>query len=125
MKYVYYNPNRKSSSAGDCAIRAVSKALNIDWDKSYALIVVSGFRLGNVPTADSVWGSVLRMRGFTKHTLPNTCPDCYTVKDFCLDHPKGTYVLGTGNHAVTVVDGDYYDLWDSGNEIPIYYWRKE
>ena len=52
-------------------------------------------------------------------------PDYYTVEDFCADHPKGTYVLGTGSHAVAVVDGFYYDAWDSGNEIPIYYWKEE
>ena len=52
-------------------------------------------------------------------------PDYYTVQDFCIDHPKGTYVLGTGTHAVAVVDGYYYDAWDSGKEIPIYYFSKE
>ena len=29
------------------------------------------------------------------------------------------------SNAVGVIDGDYYDTWDSGNEIPIFYWRKE
>ena len=52
-------------------------------------------------------------------------PDYYTVEDFCTDHPKGTYVLGTGSHAVAVVDGCYFDAWDSGSEIPIYYFSKE
>jgi hypothetical protein len=37
----------------------------------------------------------------------------------------GTFVLGTGDHAVTVVDGDYYDSFDSGQMIPIVYYRKE
>ena len=39
--------------------------------------------------------------------------------------PKGTYVLGTGNHVVAVVNGDYYDMWDSGDEIPAYVWYKK
>jgi hypothetical protein len=47
------------------------------------------------------------------------------VEDFCKDHPKGIYVLGTGTHALTVVDGNYIDVWDSGQEIPIYYFTKE
>ena len=33
------------------------------------------------------------------------------------------YLIGTGSHAVAVIDGDYYDSWDSGNEIPAYFWR--
>ena len=57
--------------------------------------------------------------------MPNMCPPCYTVKDFCKDHPVGTYILATGSHVVTVVDGNYYDTWDSGTEVPIYYWKKE
>lgn len=27
-------------------------------------------------------------------------------------------------HVVCVQDGYYYDSWDSGNEIPIYYWER-
>ena len=40
-------------------------------------------------------------------------------------YPHGTYVLATNNHVVAVVDGNYYDTWDSGDETPIYVWRKE
>ena len=51
--------------------------------------------------------------------------DVYTVRDFCEDNPLGTFVLAIHEHVVCVVDGDYYDSWDSGGEIPIYYWTKE
>ena len=27
-------------------------------------------------------------------------------------------------HVVAVIDGNYYDTWDSGDKIPIYYWYK-
>lgn len=37
----------------------------------------------------------------------------------------GTYILALSGHVVTVVDGDWYDTWDSGGEIPIYYWVRE
>ena len=45
--------------------------------------------------------------------------------DFCNDHPKGAYILALSSHVVAVVDGCYYDTWDSGQEIPIYYWTKK
>lgn len=51
--------------------------------------------------------------------------DLYTVNDFCIDHPNGTYILAIDGHVVCVTDGYYYDSWDSGDEIPIYYWIKE
>jgi hypothetical protein len=37
--------------------------------------------------------------------------------------PKGAYIIGTGSHAVCVLDGDYFDSWDSGDQIASYFWR--
>jgi hypothetical protein len=125
MAYVYYNPNPTGRMVGDCAIRAISKALDIDWELAYAKVIVNGFRMGDMPSSDSVWGSVLRQNGFYMRTLPDTCPECYTARDFCLDHPHGTFVLGFGGHTATVVDGDIYDVWDSSNEIPLFVWYKK
>ena len=123
--YEFYEPNPVSSNVGDCAVRAISKALDVDWEKAYALIVVNGFRMGHVPSSDALWGSVLRQNGFTRATLPDECPDCYTAEEFCIDHPKGVYVLGFGGHTATVVDGTLFDSWDSSHEVPQFYWYKE
>ena len=119
-----YNPNPAGRAVGDCAVRAVSAALGISWENAYARIANAGYQMGDMPSSNSVWGSVLRQAGFVRENLPNTCPDCYTVRDFCLDHSQGVYVLGTGSHAVTVIDGDYMDAWDSGNEVPLYYYER-
>ena len=89
--WIEYNPNPMQRRVGDCAVRAVSMALNIDWEEAYAEIVANGFAMGDMPSSDAVWGSVLRQHGFYRDTIPNTCPDCYTAEDFCRDHPKGTY----------------------------------
>lgn len=124
MAYVYFNENPTGRRVGDCSVRAVSKALGIDWETAYCMICANGFEMGDMPSSDAVWGSVLRQAGFKRQTIPNSCPDCYTAADFCEDHPSGTYVLGFGGHVATVVDGSLYDSWDSSNEIPIYVWRK-
>lgn len=124
--FKFYNPNPAGRSVGDCSVRAISKALNIDWEQAYNLLSDFGFRMGDMPSADSVWGAVLRSNGFYKAPIPNMCPDCYTAEDFCIDYPYGVYVLGFGGHVATVVDGSIYDSWDSSMEIPIFYWyRKE
>ena len=78
-----------------------------------------------LPSQNNVWGAYLRNIGYTRHIIPDTCPDCYTVRNFSKDHPQGRYILGTGSHVVAVIDGNYYDTWDSGDEIPIYYFEKE
>jgi len=123
--FMYYNPNPSGRTVGDCAIRAIAKALDIDWEDAYAKVVVNGFRMGDMPSSDSVWGSVLRMNGFYRESLPNTCPDCYTAEDFCKDHPRGTFVLGFGGHVATVENGRLYDSWNSLSEIPQYFWYRK
>lgn len=120
--YVKYEPNPVRSGAIDCAVRAVSKALDISWEKAYTMLSVNGFLMGNAPVGDEIWGSVLRQHGFSRYVVPTECVDCYTVEDFCIDHPHGVYVVKSDNHVATVVDGVLYDSWKSDKKIPIYYW---
>ena len=122
--YKYYNPNPAGRVVGDCAVRAVSKALGITWEEAFDKLATAAYKMADLPNSDSVWGAVLRMNGFYRESLPNTCPDCYTARDFCWDNPVGTYVLGFGGHVATVVDGVLYDSWDSSSEIPQYYWSR-
>ena len=84
-----------------------------------------GFDMSDMPSSNRVWGEYLYQNGYRRFIIPDSCPDCYTVKDFCKEHPRGKYILATGTHVICVVNGNYYDSWDSGNEVPIYYWRKE
>lgn len=120
-----FNNNPTGRRVGDCAVRAVSRALDVDWETAFAMIAKNAFAMGDMPSSDSVWGAVLRQNGFYKKAIPNTCPDCYTARDFCRDNPKGVFVLGFGGHVATVVDGDLYDSWNSEDEIPIYFWYRK
>lgn len=124
MDYVYYNPNPAGRRVGDCSVRAISKALKIDWETAYALLAKAGFDMCDMPSSDSVWGAVLRQNGFYRKVIPNACPNCYTAKDFCRDHAIGTFVLGFGGHVATVHDGEIFDSWDSSKEIPQFFWEE-
>lgn len=91
-------------------------------------MLLSDYALKNwdLPHKNYVIGELLEDNGFMRAQIPNTCPRCMTVAEFAHDNPEGTFVLGTGSHVVTVVDGDWYDMWDSGAEVPIVvYWRRE
>lgn len=123
--WIKYNPNPVGRMVGDCAVRAISAALDIDWEEAYAKITLNGYLMGDMPSSDSVWGAVLRENGFYRAAIPNTCPDCYTAADFALDHSYGVFVLGFGGHTATVKDGHLYDSWNSSQEIPIYYWYRK
>lgn len=121
----YINPNPYNNFVGDCTVRAISIILNQDWDETYLYLTMKGYEMGDMPSSNAVWGAYLKSMGFKRYIIPNECPDCYKVKDFCMDHPKGHYILATGTHVIAVIDGFYYDTWDSGELIPIYYWKKE
>ena len=123
--YIEYNPNPVARKVGDCVVRALTKALDTTWQGAYLSLVTNGLQMGDMPSSDSVAGSVLRQNGFRRKAISETCPDCYTVEDFCREFPTGTYVLFFGGHVACVKDGDLYDAWDSSNETPQYYWTKE
>ena len=125
MAFIFYNPNPDKKLVGDCVIRAISIVMNQDWEKTYLDIALQGYTMKDMPSAKHVWGAYLHNRGFKRYVVPDTCPDCYTVEDFCEDFPTGTYLLAIGTHVVAVQDGNYFDTWDSGNEVPMYYWQKE
>lgn len=123
--FIYYQDNPLGKSVGDCSVRAISNTLEMSWEQTYIELCLQGFIMADMPSSNSVIDAYLRSKGFRKSIIPNTCPDCYTIADFADDHPRGVYLLATGEHVVSVVDGAYYDSWDSGKEIPIYYYRKE
>lgn len=123
--WIKYNPNPTGRTVGDCTVRAVTAALNVDWGTAFNMLVEKAYQMGDMPSADSVWGAVLRQNGFYREAIPNRCPNCFTVEDFAKGHPNGVYVLGIGGHVVTIVNGDWYDSWNSKNEIPIYYWYQK
>lgn len=124
MAFKNYNPNPQNNLVIDCTVRAISKATGQTWDETYIGLAVQGYESKDMPNSNFVWGQYVKNLGFRKASLPNTCPDCYSVKQFCVDYPRGTFLLATGNHVVAVVNGDYYDTWDSGDEIPVYFWTK-
>lgn len=123
--FVRYNPNPDGLIVGDCVIRAITAIEKRSWHDTYIDIAATGLRLSDMPTANRVWGRYLLERGYSRHLLPDTCPDCYTVVDFSKDHPDGKFLVATGSHLIAVIDGDYFDAWDSGLEVPSHYWSKD
>ena len=120
--WIKTNPNPCGRSVGDCSVRAVATVLNATWEEAYRLLADAGLQMCDMPNSNATIGAVLRMHGFAKAAIPNRCPDCYTIEDFCFDNPRGKFVVGTGTHVVAVMGGDVYDTWDSSAEIPIYVW---
>lgn len=103
--FKYYNPNPTGKQVGDCVIRGISRVTGKSWDDTYIEICLMGYELKDMPSANHVWESYLASNGFVRGMIKDSCP--------------------SGSHVIAVENGDYYDAWGSGNEVPIYYWRKE
>ena len=120
----YYNANPQNLKVGDCVIRAICEAFDQPWEKIYIDLCIKGFEMADMPSSNRVWMEYLKENGWRRRIIPDTCPDCYTVRDFCGEHFKGTYILGTGSHTICVEDSDWIDSWDSGLEYPVFYWTE-
>jgi len=122
--YIYYNPNPKHKNTSDCVIRMLSKVYGITWEQAY--VKLSGIVLQEfeMPSSNYIWEKFLLSNGFRKMLLPSTCPDCINISEFSSMYNIGTYIACTGTHVVAVVDGNYYDAWDSGDEIITYYFER-
>lgn len=123
--YIYANPNPCRREEPDCVVRAVCLATQQDWDDvHWDLCVLSHYEC-TMPSVNWLWELYLHKCGFEKFLLPDACPKCVTVREFAKQYPHGTYVIGTGTHAVCVRDGNWLDSWDSGDEVPTYFYRKK
>lgn len=125
MAFIFYNPNPSRNCVRDCMIRALCKVEGMSWIDAYFLLCNAGASIYDMPDSNKVYRACLLGLGYKRYELPNTCPMCYTIKDFCLDHPYGKYIACTGEHVVPVCNGNYYDILDSGQEVPIYFYTKE
>lgn len=91
MAYIYFCNNPKNKcTIGDCVIRAISKALDATWESVYIDLVMEGYLACDMPSSNNVWGAYLYSKNFNKKMIPHYG---YTVKDFCAEHPVGTYIF--------------------------------
>lgn len=125
MAYQYFNPNPLKKNVGDCVIRALAMALDVTWREAYTRLAIYGLQKCDIPSSNNLWGSFLKENGFKARIVPDSCPECYTIRQFALDHPIGTYVVASGSHTVTIKNETWYDSWDSGDEIVAFYFEKE
>lgn len=132
--YIYYNDNPFDLDVGDCVIRAISLALNYNWFMVHDELSFLSRKMADMPSSNRVWKQYLYDKGYREYQINNTCPNCLTVEGFCRKHPFGRFVLSTaeytkardnlivtGTHVVAVIDGNYYDTWDSGGDVPLSY----
>ena len=108
---------------GDCVIRAIAVATGKPWLNVYDELYLLGRDTYDMMSGNETWGLYLYRMGFDPFLLPDACPECVTVREFARRFPEGSYIVGTGSHAVAIVDGDWFDTWDSGDTRPKYFFK--
>lgn len=74
--FIEFNPNPKKQYVGDCVIRAISLATDLDWNTIYISLCVWGYAMADLPSSNQVWGKYLLEHDFKKYP----CPECPTVE---------------------------------------------
>lgn len=120
-RFVYFQPNDKDikDKVGDCQIRALAKVLNKTWLEVFDLItpicreqqVMDIFSCDLKKTKEALQRIGLEYTGVSNKRGTKRP----TVDSFAKTHKVGRYIVSVAHHVVAVVDGKYYDTWDSGD----------
>lgn len=122
-KWVEYQPNPQKYVTGDCTIRAYTKTENMSWEDAYDMASNAGMEVAALPDDPKVVEKMLTEKlGYTKYKY--TKDERCTLNEFAIAHPFGTYICKMRRHVVAVVDGFYYDSWDSGEKKVTEYYEK-
>lgn len=117
IRWLKFNPNpANNEKANDCSIRAYCAAEDITWDEAYDIACQYGKASGFMPNDSHNCDEVLIREFGYEYVKLKKEQKGMTVNEFAVQHPNGTYVLSVGGHLVTVINGEYYDSWDSGKK---------
>ncbi len=121
-RFVYYQPNEKDlkDKVGDCQIRAFCKVLGLTWLEAFDLTIPICRELQTYTIFDcdlTKTKAAMEKLGFVYTGISNKKGTKRpTVESFAKSHPTGRYIVTVARHVVAVVDGKYYDTWDSGKK---------
>lgn len=127
-RYKYYQPNKKDikDKYADCVIRALTKVMNKTWIEVFNELIPYAIEMQCMPNEKACYERYLKDNGFEYHGISNKKGSKRpTVESFTKEHKVGTFFLNVANHVVSVMDGTYYDTWDSGRCCLYGYYEKK
>lgn len=127
-RFKYYQPNKKDikDEYGDCVIRAFCKAEGKEWLQVFDELIPFARETQTMPNNKPAYEKYLAAMGYKWVGLKaEKGKKRLTPETFCRKYKTGTYILRVSNHLVTIVDGYYYDTWESGDKGVYGYWVKE
>lgn len=125
--YQYYQPNNKDvkDDYGDCVIRALTKVLDMNWMGVFVDMLPTCTEYQALHNNQKAYTEYLKSKGFVYTGISNKKGTKRpTVKSFAREHKAGKYFVTVANHVVAIIDGQYFDTWDSGEKSMYGYWTK-
>ena len=123
----YYNANPKNRITTDCVVRAITTALQQDYNKIVMELAEMQCKTGYDDGDVKLYDKYLQSKGWTKHKQPRK-PDGtkYTGKEFCKRARRYERYIANigGHHVVAIVNGKVNDIWDSTEGCIGNYWTK-
>lgn len=124
MAYKYYQPNEKAEKKmGDCVIRALCKAYNLTWLEAFRELIPYAEAIQDMPNSKKVYSKYIKDKGGCWNGIKvEKGQKRMTVKELA-KYTRGTHIARLANHIVCIIDGDWYDSWDSGNKTVYGHWE--
>lgn len=120
MKYIRYTANPKNET-NDCIIRSIANATQTSWEDVMREMCDIAINLYNMPNAYEVAKEYMGRRNYPEEYTRSS--EELTVAEFCTQHPTGNYVVLTEVHAISIINGDVYDLQNSLYDRVVSYWK--
>lgn len=120
LKFIRYTANPKNET-NDCIIRSIANATQTPWEDVMREMCDIAIELYNMPNAYEVAKEYMDRRKYPEEYLRSS--EELTVAEFCQQHPTGNYVILTEVHAISIIDGDVYDLQNSLYDRIVSYWK--
>lgn len=133
----FHNANPKGRYTGDCRIRALTTATEIDYDVIVVALAAIQIQTGYDQCAHQGISILMEKLGWKKMPQPRKpSGKKYTGREFCRviqrGEPKDGIVIADrifanigGHHEVAIVDGQVWDTWDSTDGCIGNYWVKQ
>lgn len=131
----YYNANPKNRITTDCVIRAITTALEQDYNKTVMELAKMQCETGYDDGDKTLYDRYLQSKGWIKKYQPKKLNGTkYTGQEFCREVKEGTTwgdgdftkIVANigGNHVVAIIEGKVWDIWDSTDGCIGNYWVK-
>lgn len=117
--YKFFQPNAmdKKNKYGDCVVRALAGAKDIEWMEAYLMLEPYSRRFmcpfSSLPLAETK--IMFEELGFKYNSIKVTKGSKRpTIKQFAKEHKEGIFIVRVAGHMTCVKNGKYMDTWDSG-----------